>query len=48
MTFEQLNFCLKVIKKGDSLIIGYKEDDSYKEEYGNCVNVTNEDISYRN
>mgnify|MGYP003464469739 CR=1 FL=1 len=44
MTFEQFNFCLNTVKKGDSLIIGYS--DSYKNEYNNCVNVTREDISY--
>ena len=46
MTFEQFNFCLNTIKKGDSLIIGYRDYDSYKKEYSNCVNVTKEDISY--
>lgn len=46
MTFEQFNFCLNTVKKGDSLIIGYREHDSYKNEYSNCINVTKEDISY--
>lgn len=46
MTFEQFNFCLDTVKKGDSLIIGYRACDSYKKEYSNCVNVTKEDISY--
>lgn len=46
MTFEQFNFCLNTVKKGDSLIIGYRDYDSYKKEYSNCVNVTKEDISY--
>lgn len=45
MNFEQLQFCLDTVKKGDSILICYRDYNSVTEEYSHPTNVTREDIS---
>lgn len=45
MNFEQLQFCLDTVKKGDSLLICYRDYNSVKREYSHPTNITCEHIS---
>ena len=44
MNFEQLQFCLDTVKKGDSLLICYRDYNSVKREYNHPTNITRENI----
>lgn len=44
MTFEELQFCLDTVKRGDKLFIGYESSWLHR-EYTNLIPITNEKIS---